>query len=191
MRIEFDDAKHGPVPWSETLEVETDSLGSPDIVDLGPIETNGALSFAEPNYRLRGALRYQRTLSCYRCLGEISGDVDGDFEYSIERRRPPRDEEDDGGSDEDGSSGKPGGEIELVQADLEVVIVESDHLDSGFFVREQILLQVPMKPLCRPECKGLCGQCGTDLNVSACVCKSSAADPRWAGLESIKSQLEE
>lgn len=192
MRIDFDDAKRGPIPWSETLKVEAKSLGSPDIVALGRIDASCVLTFAEPNYRLRGSLKYQQMLSCYRCLAEIESEVDDDFEYSIERRRPKRqvDEGDDDPSSRKPSD-KPAGEVELARGDLEVVVVESDHIDPNFFVREQILLQLPMKPLCRPDCQGLCSRCGTDLNSGRCQCKAPVADPRWASLESLKSQLEE
>ncbi len=50
-------------------------------------------------------------------------------------------------------------------------------LDSD--VRELLILEFPMKPLCRPDCAGLCAHCGADLNHDQCACESQEIDPRW------------
>jgi uncharacterized protein len=49
-------------------------------------------------------------------------------------------------------------------------------------VRQVIRLQIPMKNLCRDDCKGLCASCGADLNVGECTCAPANADPRWSKL---------
>jgi uncharacterized protein len=53
-------------------------------------------------------------------------------------------------------------------------------------MREQFYLALPMKPLCQEGCRGLCPQCGTNLNQSECACISEWKDPRLAPLEAIK-----
>jgi uncharacterized protein len=73
--------------------------------------------------------------------------------------------------DEEGYSGK---EIDLQPA-----------------VREQILLSVPPPPLCREDCKGLCPQCGKDLNEGECGCDRTVLDPRWAALKGIQLEKKE
>jgi uncharacterized protein len=50
-------------------------------------------------------------------------------------------------------------------------------------VREDILLQLPAHPVCRPECKGLCPSCGQDLNKSVCQCERAVGNPAWTALE--------
>ncbi len=55
---------------------------------------------------------------------------------------------------------------------------------------EQLELNIPMKPLCRPDCKGLCPTCGADRNETACSCEEPTADSRWAALAALKSRLE-
>lgn len=52
-------------------------------------------------------------------------------------------------------------------------------------LRELVGLEVPMKPLCREECAGLCPQCGTNLNESSCDCQKKETDPRWQGLKRL------
>ena len=53
-------------------------------------------------------------------------------------------------------------------------------------VGAQQQLNIPMKPLCRPDCKGLCAQCGADLNLGACACTPPKSDPRWAALSALR-----
>lgn len=52
-------------------------------------------------------------------------------------------------------------------------------------VREQILLAMPIQTLCRPDCKGLCSQCGANLNDGPCNCETDDTDPRLAALKSL------
>jgi len=55
-------------------------------------------------------------------------------------------------------------------------------------MREQFYLALPMKPLCREDCKGLCPRCGEDLNVKGCGCVIETADPRWEALKTLKQK---
>jgi len=58
-------------------------------------------------------------------------------------------------------------------------------------VKEQVLLSVPMKPLCRNDCAGLCPVCGRDLNEGACNCRKEELDPRLAPLAQFKETLKD
>lgn len=60
-----------------------------------------------------------------------------------------------------------------------------DVIDLGQLIEEQFYLALPMKPLCRPDCKGLCSHCGTNLNVASCDCQVRWEDPRLAGLKAL------
>ena len=64
---------------------------------------------------------------------------------------------------------------------------EDGFVDLNPLVRQLSLLDIPMKPFCRPDCKGLCVQCGNNLNFDACECEADNIDPR---LESLRSLLE-
>ncbi|MCS7281803.1 MAG: DUF177 domain-containing protein [Anaerolineae bacterium] len=67
----------------------------------------------------------------------------------------------------------------------------SYHLtDEGWFdplplLREQILVNIPMKPLCRPDCRGICPECGANLNLEPCLCPVEHVDPRLAPLAQL------
>ncbi len=214
MRIELDDAKRGPVAWNETLDLEVKSLGTSGLGDLGvvaleAIEHSGEFTYSEPNYRLRGELSYRQELSCYRCLVEFAEEVGDDFEYVLERSafRADRGQDADSGDMPGHAPGTVGAgettetangddpglagvELELHTDDLEMLSIDTDHIDTTSYIREQVLLHVPMKALCRVDCKGLCSQCGKDLNASSCDCSPEPSDPRWAGLSALKSQLD-
>lgn len=60
--------------------------------------------------------------------------------------------------------------------------VEEDVLDLKELLRQKITLLLPLKPLCKTDCKGLCFTCGIDLNEGSCNCKKHDVDPRWARL---------
>jgi uncharacterized protein len=64
-------------------------------------------------------------------------------------------------------------------------IDESHLVDLGEAIREYALLELPMQPLCRPDCKGLCPICGADLNAVPCGCQSEESDDRFAVLKNL------
>jgi len=66
---------------------------------------------------------------------------------------------------------------------------DADNIDVTNDVREFALLSVPMKNLCKDDCKGLCSKCGTDLNISKCTCSKEEIDPRWKPLMELKDKL--
>jgi len=64
--------------------------------------------------------------------------------------------------------------------------INENHLvDLGETIREYALLELPMQPLCRPDCKGLCPTCGADLNANPCGCQSEESDDRFAALKTL------
>lgn len=67
----------------------------------------------------------------------------------------------------------------------ETLLLDGDRIDLEPLAREAILLELPIAPLCREDCQGLCPTCGIDLNEAGCDCAPVAADPRWAGLEGL------
>jgi uncharacterized protein len=82
-------------------------------------------------------------------------------------------------------------EQELSDRDLDLGFYSNDELDIKEIVKEQVLLSVPMKPLCRDDCRGLCPVCGKDLNEGACKCRKEEIDPRLAPLAKFKEILKD
>ena len=69
------------------------------------------------------------------------------------------------------------------EGQVESYRIDQDHiLDLADAVRQYIAISLPMKPVCRDNCKGICGSCGTNLNESVCRCESVERDSRWGAL---------
>ena len=71
--------------------------------------------------------------------------------------------------------------------DEEAYPLRGDELDLEPLVRDAVLLELPLAPLCRPGCLGLCPQCGTNWNEAPCTCRP-AGDPRWAALDALRDR---
>ncbi len=110
------------------------------------------------------------SLVCSRCLEKISFPVKTIFnvEYIPYREFAEADEH------------------ELTRKGLDIGFYRDDEIDIRGLVREQMLLAVPMKPLCKLDCRGICPKCGNNLNEVSCECKTEEIDPRLAPLKKIK-----
>jgi uncharacterized protein len=126
----------------------------------------------------RGRLVGAMTLPCSRCTGPAAFPFDVPYQVTF----LPRPDEDDLGADEEGSPE----EVELAAEDLDLATYTNDEIDLDSLLREQLLLVIPMAHLCREDCKGLCPQCGKDLNEGPCDCPPAPADDRWAALKNVK-----
>jgi uncharacterized protein len=77
-------------------------------------------------------------------------------------------------------------EVELNEEDLDLSFYEGDSVDLTPLIQEELVLALPTRPLCRETCKGLCPQCGANLNQQVCGCIPAVGDPRLAVLRSLK-----
>ena len=85
-------------------------------------------------------------------------------------RRPTNDEE----------------EVEVAEEDLGVSFYANEEIDLGEMIREQLYLAVPMKPLCRADCAGLCPISGINRNRERCTCEATWVDPRLEPLRKLR-----
>ena len=123
-------------------------------------------------FRLVGRVRTTLELPCGRCLEPFTMDVDAQFDL----RYQPHAE----------NTGE--GEREIEEDDLTTAFYDHDEIDLGHLMREQFYLSLPMKPLCRQDCRGLCSECGTNLNRGTCECKRDWEDPRLKPLKTLQDQ---
>jgi uncharacterized protein len=121
-------------------------------------------------FRLAGRVRTELELTCSRCVEPYRFPIDATFD---QRYLPS-------------SQASTEAEREVEQDDLETSYYSDDQIDLNELMREQFYLTLPMKPLCRDDCKGLCPQCGTNLNTGACDCVEQWEDPRLAALKNLK-----
>lgn len=118
---------------------------------------------------VRGHLAARLGLECGRCLEPFPLAVEQELDLFYLPHGEDAEEED---------------EVELADREMVVTYYAGDRLDLGEMIREQLLLSVPMKRLCREACQGLCPQCGTNRNNAACSCVPDA-DPRLAVLAKL------
>jgi uncharacterized protein len=137
---------------------------------VAPVELGFDIRKDEDHFQLAGRVVTTLELPCSRCLDPFTMPVDAAFDL----RYLPR------------SSNAGEGEREVEEDDLSTAFYENDQIDLGQLMREQFYLALPMKPLCLDDCRGLCPQCGTNLNRGTCGCRDAWEDPRFAALRALK-----
>ncbi len=175
MKIRLDDARFEPCSWQEKVQLTAEEVGFGELLELGAVECAGSITFSSPDFLLRAHLSYVQSVSCNRCLKPVRLEVEDDLELLVrERRAGPA-----------GTRGEQG----LEEADLGTLEVV-DQVDTRPLIVEQVQLNLPMKPLCREDCRGLCPLCGRDLNDGPCGCAADRIDPRWGALAALKAGAE-
>lgn len=119
--------------------------------------------------RITGRAGTTLELACSRCLEGFRVPVDATFDLLYLPAVP--------------ASGA--GEQEVAEDDLATSYYRDGVIDLADLVREQLFLALPMKPLCQDACRGLCPECGTNLNAGSCACTHAWEDPRLAPLKAL------
>jgi uncharacterized protein len=126
--------------------------------------------------QVSGTIHARLRLECGRCLEPFALGIDEKLDLAYLPQDAGRGEEE---------------EVHLLDHDLIVAYYADDRIDLGEMVREQLILSVSMKRLCREDCRGLCPKCGVNRNTTACSCPSGAPDPRWERLQSMLANATE
>ena len=126
-------------------------------------------------FRLAGRLQTALELKCSRCLEPFTVPVDQEFDLRYQPHTANAGE----------------GEREIEEDDLTTAFYENEQIDLGLLMQEQFYLSLPMKPLCSEDCKGLCPECGTNLNRGTCQCQRNWEDPRFAALRDLRANKKE
>jgi uncharacterized protein len=119
---------------------------------------------------------------CARCLDPVRHPLGGDFDLlfrplGVDAPTP------------DSRSAQGAGDRALTAPETEIGYYQEGGLVLEDVLREQVLLTLPVRTLCRPDCKGLCPRCGRNLNAEPCSCEASPADERWSALSDLRSRL--
>jgi uncharacterized protein len=144
--------------------------GTQEITLAAPIDVDLDLLPQKDGIKLSGLLRGAVKVLCSRCLQEFVLDLDEVIDFMLLAPLPPDAPE----------------EIDLKSEDLDTEFFDGVTIDVDHIVTEQIFLALPQRPLCRPECKGLCPGCGVDLNVESCRCERSETGSPFDVLRSMK-----
>lgn len=151
------------------LDLE-EKIEEEDISLLSPVKAHLELTKEHSEVIVEGSLKAELELECGRCLKKYGHVMDVPVNVVYH----------------------PVAEIghdrhELKDDEMDMGFYQGDELDLKELLREQIMLNIQMKPLCDENCRGICSQCGTDLNTGACSCETKKIDSR---LEVLKKLLE-
>lgn len=143
---------------------------SQDEFDVGgPIRLELEVQKTGDKFRLVGRVTTTLEVPCSRCVEPFHIPVDASFDSVYLPQ----------------SANTGEGEREIGERDLDTSYYRDERIHLGELLREQFYLALPMKPLCSAECRGLCPQCGTNLNRGSCDCRAAWDDPRLAGLKAL------
>ncbi|MFA7535267.1 MAG: DUF177 domain-containing protein [Desulfuromonadales bacterium] len=177
MRIRIDDIKENGL----TLDFLEDVENFPGLSEAGAVE-----GFVAPlSIHLRvirvhelieveGKIETSIRLFCSRCLESFESFLAIPFSLAYARELPEAAAD----SEED--------EVELSAEDLGLIPFQGEEIDLRDGIREQILMSLPLQPLCNMECRGLCPQCGIDLNQSTCDCSQPELRNQFGALKNFK-----
>ena len=151
--------------------LEIDQAGLSVNVD---ITVNGSLNRIDDDVYLKGTVMTSVVASCSRCLDTLSYPVDSDLKSHFVPSNPSISKRD----------------VELHASDIDAEVYENQQIDLTQSIRDSILLAVPVICLCKENCKGICSQCGKNLNQGLCNCENeSFTDPRLESLKIFKDKF--
>lgn len=175
MFIEIESLKPEPLHVHHVFQAGELTFSREDAILKEPVTADFVLEHTGSDLHISGSVNTTVRFQCARCTKEFVKDLSAGFDLSYLPQPEWTDEE---------------GEVELHYEDMEVAFYDGIALDVDQMVLEQIELALPMRFVCREDCKGLCPQCGTDLNEGPCSCSKETADARLASLLDFRRKMD-
>jgi len=165
----------------ERQDVSLDREGVPGAMGLrfpeglvpGPVVVHAEMARSGDAYLARGWVAGAFRQVCDNCLKPFEAPFKSFFEVQYLERRNAGEREQ-----------EP--ERELSGNEEEIILFDGNTIDLTDEVRQAVELAVPMRALCREDCRGLCAGCGADLNLESCRCPDPPRDDRWSLLKDFK-----
>jgi uncharacterized protein len=169
MRIQLANLEHGKLEFAHVYQAEDLDVSDERINLCGSAAVSGQIRRKGADVEVQGHLETCVQVECDRCLKPIQLPVNSDFslEYIT------------------GSEYEASHTAELTEDLMSVAVFDGESIDLDEIAKEQILLLVPTRSLCKEDCKGICLTCGADRNSSECNCQQSDIDPRWGALKNL------
>ncbi len=159
LRFNFGFLLEAKIGTNRIIELDYPTIDVEDIT-LTPLTGTLNVTRTSEGVYLSGKLQTATAVTCVRCLIDTLASVKVSPEELL--YYPP-------------SAAPPG----------ELTIGEDGYIDLAPLIRELTILELPIHPLCKPDCQGLCQECGTNLNEKECGCKIDEIDPRLAKLKEL------
>ena len=197
MRYDLSRFKSGTDHIDRTYEPAAFGAESEDFRITSPVHLTADLTKSGAKFLLKGRLTATLELACSRCLESFEVPVDATLDLTfvpapVAKVEPPKPTIELATPVRQKKAPRHGHEdveldgTEVAADDLGLTEYAGDAIDFGQMMREQFYLALPMKPLCAPDCKGLCPICGKNRNRETCSCESTWVDPRFEVLRNFK-----
>ena len=170
MRIELANLEGGKGEFSATYENNQLELEDERVQLATQVTVKGQIKRSGAEVIVSGNISGQLFINCDRCLKPLETPLHNQFELEYVS----------------GSDYEELHDAELTEEQLAISVFDGVGIDVDEIVKEQVLLAVPTRLLCRDDCKGICPVCGSDKNTTDCNCETSSGDPRWDVLRSLK-----
>ena len=175
--VELKDLGQDKVSFEASFEPGVVDFGAENVRQIGNLDWSASAERAGQEIRIVGALSTTLEFACARCLEPAQIAISKPFDLFFRERDEAMFDEDE--------------EVELDEKDTRTAFFTGTKLAMGDVLHEQVLLALPMKALCRVDCKGLCPTCGTNLNSGSCSCPKEEFSPHMDTLLEFKRRLEE
>ncbi|MGB7874896.1 MAG: DUF177 domain-containing protein [Anaerolineales bacterium] len=151
---------HQEVGYKHEFPFEYEQIQIADDLDLRHFEGAATIGRTPQGLIVQADFSAEITLECVRCLNEFDYNLNWNFTelYAFNSRSV---------------------------SDSDLIVPDDAHIDLQPLIREYALLEIPIKPLCRPNCKGLCAVCGEDLNLTDCGHKGIAEESPFSALKDL------
>jgi len=159
--------------WNEEVPSVMAYVASLSRIDFAfeqPLHTEAKVLKVGQSFFLKGNVKTTLRLTCVRCLNDFSFPISSSFDLTLSPLKKAPTEE----------------EIELKEEDMESNFFEGGEIHLSEIACEQVFLEIPYKPLCHEDCRGLCPVCGKDLNLSACHCAPEGSESAFSALKNLK-----
>jgi uncharacterized protein len=170
MRIKLENLEGGKGDFAHVYQPDELNPVDERVRLAGPASVNAKVRLSGKEVFVNGHIDTRAQVDCDRCLQPVELPVSADFALEFIT-----------GSDYESSD-----VAELTEAAMSVSVFDGEAIDVDEIVKEQILLAVPTRMLCREDCKGICPECGIDKDTGECQCVTNDIDPRWAALKNLK-----
>jgi uncharacterized protein len=181
MEFKISELERDPIDFDLQFEAGTIDYGE-EAVQSGALATSGRAEVLHEHrgpkdivadIRLRGDFKGNFEVPCARCVEPVTIPLAADFDLIF---RPA-------GADSEAP------ERSITAPETEIGYYQKDSLLLEDVLREQVLLSLPVRTLCKPDCKGLCPRCGQNRNSQTCSCEEGPSDPRWEALAGLRSRI--
>jgi uncharacterized protein len=169
MRIELENLEGSKGDFAHVYQPEDLNPVDERVNLIAPAAVNGKVRLSGNEVFVNGHVDTRAQVECDRCLKPVELPVNVDFtlEYIS------------------GSEYEASQTAALTEEEMSVSVFDGGAIDVDEIVKEQVLLAVPTRMLCREDCKGICPDCGIDRNTGECDCITNEIDPRWAALKNL------